>query len=281
MSAGQAMRHAGLTAGILLALLGPRDASAQYRQGMPEVLPQPAHASGDTSAADAEAFRAAYRKAGSPRMVVYWNRDLSDAVTTQYDHVQQATHVAGAAAVAQLSNDGRTLTQDAGVASVTTLRSGERRIDDNGARQLLPENSDWPLMTAFNARLQGAGAQLVDRTVALRAHAADQSDEQRKDTQTLELKALQGKADVLVEVLQTHDASAPFGVMFRVEVKRVATGELLASLVSNGKAPKPAPGRFVAGGKGYVREAAPEQTIAQAGDVVANATMTALTRRWQ
>ncbi|MDI9239676.1 hypothetical protein QLQ15_12250 [Lysobacter sp. LF1] len=278
---GHAVRNAGLMAGIALAMLCPRDATAQYRQGMPEVLPQPARASNDTTAADADAFRAAYRKAGSPRMVVYWNRDLSDAVTTQYDHVAQATHVEGGAAVAQLSDDGRTLTQDAGAASVTTLRSGERRIDDNGSRQQLPEHTDWPLMTAFNARLQGAGAQLVDRTVALRAHAADQSAEQRKDTQTLELKALQGKAELLVEVLQTHDASSPFGVMFRVEVKRVATGELLASLVSDGKAPKPAPGRFVAGGKGYVREAAPEQTLAQAGDVVANATMTALTRHWQ
>lgn len=274
-------RKAGLTVGILLAALGSHGAMAQYRDGMPEVLPQPARASGDTAAADAEAFRAAYRRAGSPRMVVYWNRDLGDALTTQYDHVQQATHVAQGAAVAQLSDDGRTLTQDAGVASVTTLRSGERRIDDNGSRQLLPERSDWPLMTAFNARLQGGGARLVDRTVAMRSHAAGESAEQRKDTQTLELKALQDKADLLVEVLQTHDASAPFGVTFRVEVKRVATGELLASLVSDGSAPRRAPGRFVAGGNGYVREAAPEQTIDEAGVVVANATMAALTRHWQ
>lgn len=281
MRARRVPRNASLVGGILLTVLSSHGAMAQYRDGMPEVLPQAARASSDTAVADAEAFRAAYRRAGSPRMVVYWNRGLGDALTTQYDHVQQATHVAQAGAVAQLSDDGRTLTQDAGVASVTTLRSGERRIDDNGSRQLLPERSDWPLMTAFNSRLQGAGATLVDRTVAMRAQAAGESAEQRKDTQTLELKALQDKADLLVEVLQTHDASAPFGVRFRVEVKRVATGELLASLVSDGSAPKRAPGRFVAGGNGYVREAAPEQTIDEAGTVVANATMAALTRRWQ
>lgn len=274
------LRKTGLMASALLAALASHGAIAQYREGMPEVLPEPARAA-TGNAADVEAFRAAYRKAGSPRMVVYWNRDLGDALTTQYDQVQQATHVAQGAAVAQLSEDGRTLTQGAGVASITTLRSGERSAQDNGSRQLLPETSDWPLMTAFNSRLQDAGAKLVDRTVTMRSRAASESAEQRKDIQTIELKALHDKADLLVEVLQTHDASAPFGVMFRVEVKRLTTGELLASLVSDGKAPKHAPGRFVAGGNGYVREAAPEQTIAEAGDVVANATMAALTRHWQ
>ncbi len=278
---GRMLRTTGLMASALLAVLASHGAIAQYREGMPEVLPEPARAATGNAAADVEAFRAAYRKAGSPRMVVYWNRDLGDALTTQYDQVQQATHVAQGAAVTQLSDDGRTLTQGAGVASVTTLRSGERSAQDNGSRQLLPETSDWPLMTAFNSRLQGAGAKLVDRTVTMRSRAAAESAEQRKDIQTIELKALHDKADLLVEVLQTHDASAPFGVMFRVEVKRLATGELLASLVSDGKGSKRAPGRFVAGGNGYVREAAPEQTIAEAGDVVANATMAALTRHWQ
>lgn len=264
--------------GVLLCALA-MPAQAQYREGMPEVMAAPAVASADPGA-DTAAFGAAYRKAGKPRMAVLWNRELTDTLSTGHDHVAQLTQAGQGAAVTAVGEEGRSIAQVAGASSVTTLRVGERQAEPDAQRTSLAENEDWPLMTAFNTRLRDAGVTLVDRSVAMRAKAAAGSAEQRRDVQTLETQALRDKADLLVEVLQTPDAKAPFGVLFRVEVKRISSGELVASLVSDGKAPERGPGRFVAGAKGFVREAAPEQTLAQAGDVVAAATLRALAAYW-
>jgi hypothetical protein len=257
-------------------------AAAQYRQGTPPVLaPAPAADPAATAAQDANAFRAAYAKAGSPRITVYWNRQLSDSLATRYDQVQQAAVQTSSASVVQASPSGNTVAGAQQSTTVATLREGERALPDgNAQRVLLSEGSEWPIASAFNARLQQAGVRLVDRTMALRAQAAGESAESRRDLQAMEIKSLQGKSELLAEVLQAADPRAPFGVIFRVEIKDVASGELLASVVSEGKPPARGPGRFVAGANGFVREAAPEPSLADIGAVIADATLRALAARW-
>jgi hypothetical protein len=263
-------------------LLAALPAAAQYREGTPPVLtPAPKH---DPQAAmrDDTAFRAAYAKAGSPRITVFWNRQLTDATTTQYDQVQQASVQTSAARVTEVSPSGRAVGTVQQTAAVATVREGERALPDAGAeRSLLSERSEWPIASAFSSRLQRAGVQLVDRTMALRSQAAGTSAGERRDVQAMEIKALQGKSDLLAEVLQAADPRAPFGVIFRVDIKDVDTGALVASVVSDGKPPEQGPGRYVAGRNGFVREAAPGPTLADIGDVVAHATLQTLAARWR
>lgn len=264
----------------VLAVAGALPAHAQYREGMPETLtPAPRAAPAATAAATASSFRAAYEKAGRPRIAVFWNRDLDDRLSTDYDRVLQATHDSSRVAAVAVAPHGGAVVAAEETSATTTVRAGERATDVRGARQVLPERTDWPVAAAFNGQLQSAGVRLVDRALAMRALAAASNADERRDVQTVELKALQDKADLLVEILQTPDGDAPLGVMFRIDVKSIATGEILASVASDGKPPKAGPGRFVAGAGGFVREAPRESTPADIGQVLANATMTALAGR--
>lgn len=263
-------------------LLAALPAAAQYREGTPPVLtPAPKH---DPQAAmlDDTAFRAAYVKAGSPRITVFWNRQLTDATTTQYDQVQQAILQTAAARVTEANPSGRAIGTVQQTVAVATVREGERALPDAGAeRSLLNERSEWPIASAFSSRLQRAGVKLVDRTMALRSEAAGATADERRDVQAMEIKALQGKSELLAEVLQTADPRAPFGLIFRVDIKDVRTGALVVSAVSDGKPPEKGPGRYVAGPNGFVREAAPEPTLTDIGDVVAHAALQALAARWR
>lgn len=271
-----------LSVAALVASMGlPLPANAQYREGQPMVLAPASDPQSGVAAPDDTGFRSAYAKAGSPRITVFWNRQLSDTLSTQYDQVQQAEVHASAGQITRVSPSGNALATVRQSSTVATLREGERALPQAGeARSLLSERSEWPIASAFNTRLQRAGVRLVDRNMAMRSQAAGETAADRRDVQGLEIKALQGKSELLAEVLQTADPRAPFGVMFRVDIKDVSSGELLASVVSDGKPPIRGPGRFVAGRNGFERETPPEATPADIGDVVAIATLNALAARW-
>lgn len=264
---------------LLIAFAIAMPAAAQYREGTPPVLTPAAKA--ETASIDSNAFRTAYAKAGKPRITVFWNRQLSDALSTQYDQVQQASVQSSSAQVVQASPSGNAVASVRQSATVATVSEGERALPGGSSeRALLSEGSDWPIAAAFNTRLQQAGVRLVDRTMAMRAQAAGQSAEQRRDVQAMEIQALQGKSELLAEVLQTPDTRAAFGVIFRVEIKDVASGELLASVVSEGKPPASGPGRFVAGKQGFERDQPAPPSLTDIGNAVADATLRALASRW-
>lgn len=264
-------------------LLSALPVAAQYREGTPTVLTPAPKRDPQAAMLDDTAFRAAYARAGSPRVTVFWNRQLSDTLSTQYDQVQQATVQTSAARVTGISPTGRAVGTVQQSAAVATVREGERALPDSGAatRSLMSERNEWPIASAFSTRLQRAGVNLVDRTMALRSQAAGTGRDQRRDVQAMEIDALQGKSELLAEVLQTPDPRSPFGVVFRVDIKDVKSGALVASVVSDGKPPEKGPGRHVAGRGGFVREAAPEPTLADIGEVVAHATLQALAAQWR
>lgn len=272
---------AALVAALVASMGLSLPAGAQYREGQPMVLAPVSDPQSGVAAPDDTGFRSAYAKAGSPRITVFWNRQLSDTLTTQYDQVQQAEVHASAGQITRVSPSGNALATVRQSSAVATLREGERALPQVGeARSLLSERSEWSIASAFSTRLQRAGVRLVDRNMAMRSQAAGETAADRRDVQGLEIKALQGNSELLAEVLQTADPRAPFGVMFRVDIKDVSSGELLASVVSDGRPPARGPGRFVAGRKGFERERPPEATPADIGDVVAIATLNALAARW-
>ncbi|ATE64513.1 hypothetical protein [Rhizorhabdus dicambivorans] len=271
----------GRAAMLIVAMLGADMALAQqYRENMPEVLraPPPPPGAAQMGAATAGAFRAAYARRKSPRMVIFWNRQLTDSLSTSYEEWSRFTLVDGRAVDKTYYDDGSVVT---GARVVDAeLRSGRAAATADGARATgLPERADWRAAQGFNRALLAGGARLIDRTLIMRSTAL-QKGVDRGDTQAVEMSALMGKADLLVEVLQTPDPGAPSGYTFRVDVKDIRSGTLLATVVTQGVPPSGGPGRFVAGPNGYERERPLPPTIDQVGARVASEIMQALVANW-
>ncbi|MES2496826.1 MAG: hypothetical protein V4618_11970 [Pseudomonadota bacterium] len=275
------MRKACFGAMTIAVLLGATGAVAQqYRDNMPEVLAAPPRAGGaaQNNAVTASAFRAAYARKKSPRMVIFWNRQLTDSLSTSYEEWSRYTLTDGRMADKTLYDDGSTTV--AGRAVESELRSGRTATAADGGRSGgLAERADWKAAQGFNRTMLSGGALLIDRTLIMRATALGKGID-RSDAQSVEMSALVGKADLLVEVLQTPDDSAPSGYTFRVDVKDIRSGTLLATVVTQGVPSRGGPGRWVAGPNGYQRERPLPPTVDQVGARVATEVMQALVANW-
>jgi len=256
-------------------------ASAQtYRDGVPEVLqgPPPRPGPGAADAATASAFRTAYQRHKSPRMVIFWNRQLTDSLSTSYEEwarvslndnrsADMTTYYDGAEA-----NSSREVTAE--------MRSGRTASTADGQRMSgLAERADWRAAQGFNRTMLAGGARLIDRNLIMRSTALRSAD--KSDAQSVEMSALEGKADLLVEVLQTPDPGAPSGYSFRVDVKDIRSGALIANVVTQGMPVPTGPGRFVATGAGYQRERPAPPTVDRVGARVAAEVMQAMIANWR
>lgn len=268
---------AGATVAVLLASAA---AAQQYRDNLPEVLAAPPRANAATqgNTATVSAFRSAYARKKSPRMVIFWNRQLTDSLSTSYEEWSRFTLTDGRAVDKTYYDDGSTLV--AGRAVNAEMRSGRTATAADGARMAgLAERADWKAAQGFNRTMLAGGSRLIDRTLIMRSTALGKGVD-RSDAQSVEMSALVGKADLLVEVLQTPDDSAPSGYTFRVDVKDIRSGTLLATVVTQGIPPSGGPGRWVAGPNGYQRERPLPPTVDQVGARVATEVMQALVANW-
>ena len=274
--------NAGLFALLPAAALLAGAADAQeYRQGMPDVLraPPPPPGAGQANAASVNAFRAAYARRKSPRMVIFWNRQLTDTLSSSYEEWARVSLVDGRYSDTTEYSDGATTISAR--AAEAEVRTGRTAAPADGARGVgLPERADWRAAQGFNRTMLAGGARLIDRTLIMRSTALGKGVD-RGDAQSVEMSALMGKADLLVEVLQTPDASAPSGYSFRADVKDIRSGALLATVVTQGNPPPAGPGRWVAGANGYQRERPLPPSIDQVGARVAAEVMQALVANWR
>lgn len=265
-----------LLTAISVTLVGGGAVAQQYREDMPEVLraPPPLRSAAERGAASASAFRSAYARRKSPRMVIFWNRQLTDSLSTSYEEWTRLSFAEGG--YQAVSEDEAV----AGRAGEVEYRSGRTAATADGARTAgLPERADWRAAQGFNRMMLSGGARLIDRTLIMRATALHKAGD-RGDAQSIEMSALIGKADLLVEVLQTPDGDAPSGYTFRVDVKDIRSGTLLATVVTQGNPPSSGPGRFVAGPNGYQRERPLVPSVDQVGARVATEVMQALVANW-
>lgn len=265
---------------LATAVMATAAGAQTYREGMPEVL-QGARArpsAGAADAATASAFRTAYQRRKSPRMVVFWNRQLTDSLSNSYEEWARVS----------LNDDrsvDRTRYYNGSEANYSReasaeMRSGRSAASADGQRMAgLPERADWRAAQGFNRTMLAGGARLIDRNLIMRSTALRTAD--KSDAQSVEMSALEGKADLLVEVLQTPDASAPSGYTFRVDVKDIRSGTLLANVVTQGVPMPTGPGRFVATDAGYQRERPAPPSVDQVGARVAAETMQAMMANWR
>ncbi len=167
-------------------------------------------------------FRRAYASAGRPRLAVYMNRELSDNVREW--EIQF----------------GATWTEEGNEWTAGTTKSSEFHTGpaDEGTRPAPGgEGWMWAFEHAFIQPLLEADATLVDRSVILRRTAADAasdgSDYASLSAKKVEIEALVGYADVLVEVRVLRSPAAPWGFEFRATAKDVETGAILASVMGS------------------------------------------------
>ncbi|WP_144037373.1 hypothetical protein [Sphingomonas sp. TZW2008] len=223
-------------------------------------------------------FAAAYARARSPRIVVFWNRELTDDLDTDRE---QVTTLSGTT-----SSNGETHRADytrrrAGYADMSSsstehvegeIRSTSRRIDKGRRASVHSEAIDFDIERGFCDTLAGAGVRLVDRTAILRAAGLAANT---TNVQEAEARGLLDRAELLIEVVPMTDPRTPSGTSYRIIARELSTGRVLARLSSAGRGTaQKMP--FVAGTDGFVRATPREASPSELGRRVAIDTMAAL-----
>lgn len=178
----------------------PPDASAANIYDQKPIAPRPPLVTPQQAQAIIDKFKAAYSKMGSPRLLVYVNRQLVDensglkliARTEKIDTTRMKT-------------DG-TATGDAGKKSGTTTektaRENRYRMHERSEPALADRQTVRDVERLFGRPLRQAGASLADQQVATqliadKPHSLTAADDQaRKDRE-----ALSKLADVAIEIL--------------------------------------------------------------------------------
>jgi hypothetical protein len=248
-----------------------------YRKNQPEVLTpekQPT-AMAAMPAFNPVGFTAAYRKAGSPTMVVLWNREFSDML--QQDTAAQVsidTTRVGAASVTREAGPGWSAADAAAAGRSNTTITTRDTKTVQAARGGPGERVNLQMRGAFIQTLVGSGVRLVDRNLVMRTTAA--SKKGGLDSQEIETAAFVKHAKLLMEVLNTPDASSPSGWATFVSVKRLADGVLLMEGYMDGNLPEGTPKampKFEADPRGGYREVITPVKVGEVGARVAQQTL--------
>ena len=239
------------------ACLGAGVAIAQYREGVPPVMPAPAADSAKEKAL--QAFQARYAALGRPRVVLYWNVDLSPEVTSTQKRSVDET----ARGTSDEFSSEKTTKGEAGSATLKDrgAQRADRRTQDTTVKwvdpavrpRLLGERDDYLVMSTFQTALRAAGMPLIDRAAIVRREHADRYDA-AADPKRYESLALQSGADMVLELLQTADKSSPLGIGFRISMKSVRHGHDVFSLYSRAIPVEASKTRLVATERGFEKQ---------------------------
>ncbi len=249
-----------------------------FRSGTPPVLTPPPRQA-DSRVLDEAQSAAEYRRAGSPRVVVFWNRELSDRIANDYDTVMLERGESASGAASAVSRNGRYAEGAQVSAYERETRIGKREVTDDSRASLLGEDREWTFLEAFQGRLQSAGVRLVDRSLAMRSIAAQPGGPY--DKQTAEMGGIARFADLMLAIVQTPADDAPLGVRFKVTVTDLRDGTILTTLVDDGESRMAGPGRFVAGATGFERERAAGIDAGRAGSNLASTLLARLAGGWR
>lgn len=166
-------------------------------------------------------FADAYARHGKPRLALYWNRQLSEALSDWYSDTRV---VAGQQNNSTMSGDFNLNQASSGQ---NTLEI-QRRIADP-RRGMTSESFEWEFQDAFLAPFLEAGATIVDRAAMMRLAAADMPVDGEK---TIEVRGLQGKADYLLEILVAPNWKSSTGYELRSRIIDIKTGAIVAMVNS-------------------------------------------------
>lgn len=253
------MRIGGLIiAGLAVTLLGD-PASAQfrsdpvppatYRPGLPQVMTPPPAPPVDDGSRTTEAFRQWYRAAGSPALLIFWNRELTDEAGTE--RVETVT----AREEQRASNSKGPTAEESFTSRVSTEEKGARAVT-GGKFAAVDASTDIATESAFVNAWLAAGVELVDRAAIIRKMSTVATPEERRDYQLMEAVALEQGVEYLLEVLPRASAPSPTKTVFTIKIKHLPSSVLIAQFLATGETAS-LPSRIVAGPRGFTRQAQP------------------------
>lgn len=279
LPAAHAARSALACAVLALGGLAPLTAAAQslqappMRPGQPDVLVP--HAPEQAAPAfDPLRFRAAYAAAGSPKVVLFWNRELTDRlVADQVELSRDSTWEQETRSRQQTERQGERVTEK------------RNTVEPTGGREGPADERDARMRSAYVGALLGSGVQLLDRNLILRNQGL--RDKTVSDPQQVEAAALQAGAGWLLEVVLTPATQSLDGWVLHSRLKRVADGALLAdslydgSMASAASPSAPSERRYVADPiKGGYRVAPPAVAAGSSDQRLAAGAAEAVLQAW-
>lgn len=203
-----------------------------------------------------ESFGQWSRAHGSPRILLFWNRELGDDTTTRYrDHTDGA--------VVTVARPGLAVT------GYEETREAERTTGGKYTPMGRSRSSDYE--SGFINAFVRSGANVVDRNALMRKVSTREGQGDRSDQQYMESLALEQGVDYLVEVLPDYHAS-PTGYMFTIKITHLPTSRVKAQFRTNGL-PENGPSRLVARPGGYEREVENRNTPEHVAETLAADTM--------
>jgi hypothetical protein len=248
-----------------------------------EVLtPPPAPDHERAIAATVERFRPLYAAQKSPRIAVYWNRSLTDRLS-QWVADRRIVATGQLALMGERqAPTGDTTARLAGSGERTLT---EQRLERDPRRPAPSELWGLEFENGFLDPLLRARATVVDRATILRLTAAKTTGTGvgsvgMPDEQTIEVRALQGYADLLVEILVSPAPAAPGGYVINAQVKNIASGAILAHVNSTGLAGAAPAREYVATSRGFEQRERPPEIRRIASDL-SLAVMDALGSYWR
>lgn len=265
------MRIALMACAVSSALLVPAGAGAQMRPGQPQVL-TPAPRSTPQVATPWATLRS--RLGERNRVMLFWDSQLDDAVTTRYrdvDTLDRRVH-GNAAQVAGVvdGNSGPVGVAVAGGEAHLHQRS-ETFVEGDRPRHAALSADARGLQSEFMAQLRHGGVRFIDRALATRLAGRSLQGE-RPNLQAIETQALVGHADYLMEVSSSADADAASGRRFHVSLRSIASGETLVDFDTPADVADAGPQPYVATANGFERGAPEPAAAADTARVLAHET---------
>ncbi|WP_417456693.1 hypothetical protein [Kordiimonas sp.] len=273
----------------------------QMREGVPTTLQRRPPPPLPDQTPSINAFREENKRVKRPRFVVFWNRDFSDEVVTYYiDYQARALEVKTPTITRNTTTSTNMHTHGNGqlhgtrdTRTTTSMRpgsvdaqayeySGTVRLNKDQARKNLEEILNWKVQGSFKNTMIKGGARLIDRDMITRVQGKDAMSNEQVNTHGLEINAMLGKADYMIEILLAPSYESESGLAFQVNVVQVETGETITSLYTEAMPPTREVKRYEATDRGfqeyYEQEGYSEQAV---GETLAVRTMEELTGYWR
>ena len=258
------------------------EAGNLYRTNTPAVLTPVADVAKDArraeipSAAAHEAFRHAYRRVGSPRLAVFWNRAFDDRLREMEAKSRLVVERNLAARDEKSGEPAATREKEKWTVSVESRRDGARP-------QPLSEIAAFKFQAGFLRPLIEAGAKVIDRAAIMRLtearRALDDPAGNVTDRQLVETEALMGHADLLIRIALSPSDESPTGAFFHVSVVEVKSGRIVASFFDDAAFANDRRKSWTAVRGGYVQVTQdPDKSPERVGRILAAQTMDALAR---
>lgn len=191
---------------------------------------------------DANEVSRLYRHNGSPRILLFIDRELQDIVgewetysravseqTMSSDlAVNSSESVACTFIIQRISNTNACSYRIADFSESRNRRDAQQRHVEVGS-----ELHRDQFEAGFQSTLLEYGLLLVDREIVIRQASLGSNED--VDFYDLEMSSLNGYADYVAEVLIVPDPASEFGMSYRSNINSVNTGQIIAVSVSNGQ----------------------------------------------